>query len=103
MNKLELKNDDMSALYNEVIYPEFQNAAIIDVYVQMLECLNKNIQFTVTDKNLNVVLEHELNSIIKGLKAVEDKMVHNMSVALVSLGSQDFITDIQNKKYVGGN
>lgn len=103
MNKIELKSADMSALYNEVIYPEFQNAAIIDVYVQMLECLNKNIKFTVSDKNLNIMLEHELNSIIKGLKAVEDKMFQNMSVALVSLGSQDFITEIQNKKFIGGN
>ena len=103
MNKIELKNADMSALYNEVIYPEFQNAAIIDVYVQMLECLNKNIKYTVNDKNLNIVLEHELNNIIKGLRTVEDKMVQNMSVALVSLGSQDFITEIQNKKFIGGN
>ena len=103
MNKIELKNADMSALYNEVIYPEFQNAAIIDVYVQMLECLNKNIKYTVNDKNLIIVLEHELNNIIKGLRTVEDKMVQNMSVALVSLGSQDFITEIQNKKFIGGN
>lgn len=97
MMKVSLDNAVMKGLYEEVIYPEFGNAVEIEGYVKMLEYLRSCIEISKGDKNYNMMLSHELKKIVEGLKDIEEKMLSNMGVAIVSLGSQEFIKSLSKK------
>lgn len=96
--KVSLDNVVMNEVYQDVILPEFKNALQVDVYVQMLDYIRLNLETSNGEKDLNKILAHELKKIISGLTTVQDNMVTNMGVAIVSLGSQDFINKFNVNK-----
>ena len=96
--KVSLDNVVMNEVYQDVILPEFKNALQVDVYVQMLDYIRLNLETSNGEKDLNKMLAHELKKIISGLDTVQDNMQNNMGVAIVSLGSQEFLNNFNLNK-----
>lgn len=101
MRKIEQTKENMTEIYQKLIYPGFSCAAMVDVQIQKIEALRDSLTTEGSNKELNRVMTYELNKVIKDLKTVRDIMNTTMGDALIGFAPAEFVVELQNK-IIGG-
>jgi len=97
MRKIEQTANDMVEIYQKVIYPGLGCAAMVELQVQSLEILRDGLMSESPNKELNKVLIHETNRVIKNLSIVKDTLNMTMEEALIGFAPVDFMAELQTK------
>lgn len=101
MRKIEQTKSDMVEIYQKVIYPGLGCAAMVELQMQSLEVLKKELVEQVENKELRRVLAYEIDKITKSMKMVKDTMNQTMGEALIGFAPMEFVEDMKNIK-IGG-